>query len=267
MPIINGQYVYDQLPQSKDKTWTSQAFGDNNSLNGRDWSDTTSAAFNYLMKQQEQAYNFELWKAMNEYNSPAAQMSRYQDAGLNPNLIYGQQNTAQSPASASSFTFRSSGTQARRTQNALNMINEFGQIVKQAKDIYDYATYGAPERNLRNLALDQDLRIAARQETALQLQNYWNAWLQGREDLPADAPAVVRYQKQTDYQDAQIRRMEAYIKMIPDQRARTAALTALDDYRLKILQGQNDAILNINTGNSTADAFLRAFLYFGMSAI
>lgn len=35
-----------------------------------------------------------MWRATNEYNSPAAQMQRYKDAGLNPNLIYGQQNTA-----------------------------------------------------------------------------------------------------------------------------------------------------------------------------
>lgn len=34
--------------------------------------------------------NKEMWNLQNEYNSPAAQMKRYQDAGLNPNLVYGQ---------------------------------------------------------------------------------------------------------------------------------------------------------------------------------
>jgi len=34
--------------------------------------------------------NLEFWNMQNDYNSPAAQMSRYQEAGLNPNLIYGQ---------------------------------------------------------------------------------------------------------------------------------------------------------------------------------
>lgn len=34
------------------------------------------------------------WNRNNEYNSPAAQMARYRDAGLNPNLIYGQSNQA-----------------------------------------------------------------------------------------------------------------------------------------------------------------------------
>lgn len=36
----------------------------------------------------------DMWNRTNAYNSPAAQMQRYTDAGLNPMLIYGQQNTA-----------------------------------------------------------------------------------------------------------------------------------------------------------------------------
>ena len=34
------------------------------------------------------------WNRQNEYNSPAAQMQRYKEAGLSPHLIYGQTNTA-----------------------------------------------------------------------------------------------------------------------------------------------------------------------------
>lgn len=33
--------------------------------------------------------NWENWQREQEYNSPANQMQRYQDAGLNPNLVYG----------------------------------------------------------------------------------------------------------------------------------------------------------------------------------
>ena len=40
--------------------------------------------------------NIEFWKMQNQYNTPAAQMQRLKDAGLNPNLIYGS-----SPAGAS----------------------------------------------------------------------------------------------------------------------------------------------------------------------
>lgn len=41
------------------------------------------------------------WNRNNEYNSPKAQMERYADAKLNPNLIYGQSTTAQPVRSSS----------------------------------------------------------------------------------------------------------------------------------------------------------------------
>lgn len=40
------------------------------------------------------------WEMTNQYNSPKAQMARYRDAGLNPNLIYGQTNEAGAVRSA-----------------------------------------------------------------------------------------------------------------------------------------------------------------------
>lgn len=39
----------------------------------------------YSYEQQQKMID-----AQNQYNSPSAQMKRYQDAGLNPNLVYGQ---------------------------------------------------------------------------------------------------------------------------------------------------------------------------------
>ena len=47
-------------------------------------------------QNQADAKNIEFWKMQNQYNTPAAQMQRLKDAGLNPNLIYGS-----SPAGAS----------------------------------------------------------------------------------------------------------------------------------------------------------------------
>lgn len=42
--------------------------------------------------------NLENWKLQNEYNSPKAQMERFREAGLNPNLIYGQGNAGNAGA-------------------------------------------------------------------------------------------------------------------------------------------------------------------------
>lgn len=48
----------------------------------------------WASKEAEKAYEREkeMWNLQNEYNSPEKQMERYQEAGLNPHLIYGQGN-------------------------------------------------------------------------------------------------------------------------------------------------------------------------------
>lgn len=51
--------------------------------------------YNLEQYQKERVDALADWNRTNEYNSPSSQMARYRDAGLNPNLIYGQQNTAE----------------------------------------------------------------------------------------------------------------------------------------------------------------------------
>ena len=73
-----------------------------------DWSNPIGSAFsgtfgllgNYLnyryqsrLAEQQNKYNLEMWNLQNEYNSPQAQMKRFEEAGLNPMLIYNQGNS------------------------------------------------------------------------------------------------------------------------------------------------------------------------------
>lgn len=44
---------------------------------------------NEKLAQEAQTFEQQMWEQQNAYNSPTAQMQRYSDAGLNPNLIYG----------------------------------------------------------------------------------------------------------------------------------------------------------------------------------
>ena len=46
--------------------------------------------FNKRLAEQQNQYNIDMWKMQAEFNSPQAQMKRFSEAGLNPNLIYGQ---------------------------------------------------------------------------------------------------------------------------------------------------------------------------------
>lgn len=90
----------------------------------------------YVMQQataeQQNAFNVAMWNAENEYNTPANQMRRFQDAGLNPNLIYGQQNTAASaPSAAGGVNFNVAGHRKNaltKQQNTVQNILEVAQI-------------------------------------------------------------------------------------------------------------------------------------------
>lgn len=45
------------------------------------------------INERNWAEQWKMWNATNAYNDPSAQMARFEEAGLNPNLIYGQQQT------------------------------------------------------------------------------------------------------------------------------------------------------------------------------
>lgn len=248
MPIVNGQYVPDTLGPAKQAQ--QQVFGE---YSHRDMGDYSMAAYNYLMKQQEQAYNLQLWKLQNEYNTPDAMMQRYQDAGLNPFLIYQQQNAAAAPAAASAPSFRSSGNYAKHIQEGINAVGQVINTVKAARETYDYLKSGR-ETGIWNL------NYARERASGQSLQNRWDAYLLGL--APGDSPEATgprsrMYGYQMDTQRMRYEQLRAVVASIPDQAARTRALKALDEYRLQILEGQYGFLSRIDTGFSGLDSFLQ----------
>lgn len=79
-----------------------------------------------LAKQQNQ-WNIEQWNRENAYNTPAAQMARYKAAGLNSDLIYGQQNLS----AASPEMTAGDGSQPTDVSNLANK-RTIGDMVSQA---------------------------------------------------------------------------------------------------------------------------------------
>lgn len=263
MPILNGTYVPDTLPGVKSGEWQKQAFGDVGS--SRDWSDSKTAAYNYLLKQQEQAYNLELWNLNNQYNSPAAQMQRFQDAGLNPFLIYQQQNTAQAPASASASPFRSSGNMNKSLATGISAIQQILGMVRSARETYDYMKYGA-ETSRWNMINAQESVLGHKME------NSWLDWkLHGENMIYGDAsrlpygPAAQAFQQDYAYRGAQIRQVAQIIKHYAKTDERFDKLIELDDQRLGQMKAQYDWILTgFHTGNETLDQFLRMLMMFAL---
>lgn len=58
---------------------------------GNVWSAMETNAANARMQQRQNEWNASMWEKNNEYNSPKEQMKRLREAGLNTDLMYGQQ--------------------------------------------------------------------------------------------------------------------------------------------------------------------------------
>lgn len=78
--IGTGAMLYDSYHNRKQSKWN------------------TNRTIEANKAEAELAYQrqMEMWGIQNQYNSPAAQMQRFLDAGLNPHLIYGQGNAGNS---------------------------------------------------------------------------------------------------------------------------------------------------------------------------
>lgn len=81
--------------------------------------------------------NLDMWERQNAYNTPAEQMQRLVDAGLNPNLMYGQGTTGNAsgapefnaPNMAAYTSFGDMGASAAG-QQLMNGINSYANIQK-----------------------------------------------------------------------------------------------------------------------------------------
>lgn len=91
--------------------------------------------------------NYKMWELNNQYNSPAEQMQRFKDAGLNPNLMYGQGSNGNSSAPASVSEI----PQGMSMQMALQSATTGSQIGKTLAEISNI------EANTANVKKQTDL--------------------------------------------------------------------------------------------------------------
>lgn len=103
------------------------------------------------MYQRQYNDNLQFWAMQNAYNSPQAQMQRFQEAGLNPNLIYGQGNSG-----------NASSVQTPDIQGTDQRVPEWGNAISGAAgglaNFYDTKIKQATANNLeaQNTVIIQD---------------------------------------------------------------------------------------------------------------
>lgn len=100
--------------------------------------------------RQQREYELNLWKMNNEYNDPKNQMARLENAGLNPDLVYG--NPAQNNLSGNSPAPAGSGlafplqapkadpyllAQLEKIQAEKDKTEEEGRGIKLSNDVYE----------------------------------------------------------------------------------------------------------------------------------
>lgn len=86
---------------------------------------------NMQMQQYQNAWNERMWHMNNEYNTPANQIKRLKEAGLNPDLMYGNpsQGTSSSPAQGTSL----SHAEAFQSLGFGDMFSNAQQLMMQKK--------------------------------------------------------------------------------------------------------------------------------------
>lgn len=94
----------------------------------KDWFDGTAA-----MRKQNQMM-IDNWNMQNAYNTPLAQMQRFKEAGLNPNLIYGQTNMAGSIGTPTAP--RSGGESLGRLVSTIMAFYQIGNMIAQNKNLH-----------------------------------------------------------------------------------------------------------------------------------
>lgn len=124
------------------------------------------------MYARQRADSLADWSMQNAYNSPEQQMARYRAAGLNPNLIYGQQTTSPSVRSttapswnpspqrfeAGSVTGAYLDTQIRQAQiDQLAINQELARAEISLKEAQKFKIVGETETNKWTLGFKQSI--------------------------------------------------------------------------------------------------------------
>ncbi|QGF19334.1 DNA pilot protein [Antarctic microvirus COCH21_V_SP_16] len=163
----------------------------------------------------QQAQNLHDWNKANEYNSPRAQMQRFQEAGLNKNLIYGQTHDAAPIRSSSPAEWK--GQAAQFDPNAAgNMVGQYYDLKQKSAQTDMVAV------QMRNIKAETDLKEAQRLATLAGVDtSKFN--LQFKQKMESTSASLLEHQAQLT--GANIDKTNAATTFTTDQNKRAEKIT------------------------------------------
>lgn len=151
--------------------------------------------YNQMLARQQNEWNLQQWNRENAYNSPLAQMYRLRQAGLNPDLMYGQGTTGNS---AGSPEMTSGAPSDPNDMSAMLSKRSFAQTMQQILD------------------KEQQRRMNEAQIEAIKANtNKTNSETQGQ-DID-NAIQQIRLGNEAKFQDQTLKNMQAVEKMTDAQ--------------------------------------------------
>lgn len=115
--------------------------------------------------ERENAETWKMWNAQNDYNTPSSQMARYQEAGLNPGLIYGQSNEAGSMSAASSPSYGASPMQAEQMSGSSGVGDQLAMNLTDP--IQEYYRVQNMQQQLNNAKAQEEVLLTQAQKNRM----------------------------------------------------------------------------------------------------
>jgi hypothetical protein len=83
--------------------------------------------YNLMLARMQNKWNLQQWQRENDYNSPSAQMARFREAGLNPDLMYGNGTAGNSMGSPA---LTSGAPATPQDMSPLGGMRNFGDVIQ-----------------------------------------------------------------------------------------------------------------------------------------
>lgn len=213
--------------------------------------------YNLMLARLRNQWSLEQWQRENDYNSPSAQMARYRAAGLNPDLIYNQQNT-----SAASPELTSGEPAAVQDMSPMGeMYRSFGNFMQNyysleqqraaVKSLDANARKSEEERQgieldniLKKETLPNNIRLSGITVEGAQVLNELNK--EKRNEIVAKIPNIVQNTKESQ---ARVEYLNSLVSKIDFDKQQDAKRLILETLRnsAEIKKLQSETKLNENT--------------------